>query len=250
MDESARPGPFLTSQWLDLVMLSWAVDPDLLEPLVPRGTELDAFEGRTVASVVGLRFEDVRVRGLAIPFHRRFPELNLRFYVRREVGGERRRGVVFVKELVPLRAVAWLARLAYGERYFRLPMRATGSLPQADAKPRALGTLRYAWRRQGRWESLQAEVAGAAALPAGESEAAFITEHYWGYARQRDGGTLEYEVEHPRWQVWDAHAVHFDADAGALYGAGWATALSGAPSSAFVADGSAVVVRRGRRIAP
>jgi uncharacterized protein YqjF (DUF2071 family) len=218
-------------------MVSYEVDPALLLPLVPAGTELDRFDGRCFVSVVGFLFEDVRVLGVAIPLHTRFEEVNLRFYVRRQAGGETRRGVVFVRELVPLPAVALLARLVYGENYSALPMR-----------HRLSGDLvAYEWRRRGRWECLELAPAGdwAPAEPGSEEE--FITEHYWGYAAGRRG-TVEYRVAHPRWRVSRALSSRVDCDAGALYGARFAEALGGAPSSAFLADGSAVEVLPGRRL--
>ena len=80
------------------------------------------------------------------------------------------------------------------------------------------------------------------------SEAEFITEHYWGYAAQRGGGTVEYRVEHPSWRVWHAHAHALDADVATLYGPAFAASLTAAPRSAFVAEGSPVIVRRGVRV--
>ena len=75
-----------------------------------------------------------------------------------------------------------------------------------------------------------------------------ITEHYWGYARQPGGGTVEYQVEHPRWRVWRASAAALECDARSLYGADFGHALSGQPSTAFLAEGSAVTVRQGRQL--
>src|SRR5439155_9383088 len=95
------PRPFLTAEWRDLAMLNYEVDPAVLRPRVPAGTELDAWRGRTFLSVVGFMFLDTRVLGIPIPLHRDFEEVNLRFYVRREASEGWRRGVVFVKELVP-----------------------------------------------------------------------------------------------------------------------------------------------------
>lgn len=230
---------FLTAQWRALVMQNFEVDPALLEPLVPAGTLLDAWRGRTLASIVGFRFLDTRVRGVKIPFHSDFDEVNLRFYVRREVGGEVRRAVVFIKEIVPRRAIAWVANTIYGEKYVALPMRHEVALP---------GTTSYSWRHRGRWERLAATTVGApcAAQPGSEEE--FITEHYWGYAAQRDGGTVEYQVEHPRWNVWRAATSELDVDVAALYGERFAPFLRGAPSSTLVADGSDVIVRKGARL--
>lgn len=219
------------------------MDPAVLAPLVPAGTALDAFDGRTLASVVGFRFLRTRVLGVPVPGHRDFDEVNLRFYVRREVAGEVRRGVVFVRELVPRAAIAWLARRAYNEPYLAAPMRST--VPAAGAPP---GRLVYGWRTGGRWQQVAATADGAPAVPGPESEAAFITHHLWGYTRQPDGGTLEYEVEHVRWGVWRAAAPALDADVAGLYGPRFVPALACPPVSAFIADGSPVVVYRPRRI--
>ena len=231
---------FLTAEWRALVMVSWAVDPQLLLPRVPAGTELDTRDGRDVVSLVGFLFRDTRVAGWAVPGHRDFEEVNLRFYVRRRAEGAWRRGVVFVRELVPRHAVTAVARWIYGEPYLTVPMSHRVSLPDGAA---ARGAVEYRWRHAGRACLLGAEVAGAARLPDPDSEAAFITEHYWGYSRGR-GGTREYEVQHARWSVWPAATWSVEGDLRTLYGPAFAEAMAGEPDSAFVADGSPVVVRR------
>src|SRR5690348_18142677 len=101
--------PLLTAEWRHLALLQYVVDPAVLLPLVPLGTELDSWEGRTLVSMVGFRFLRVRVLGASILFHTDFDEVNLRFYVRRRVAEGWRRGVVFVREIVPRRAVALVA---------------------------------------------------------------------------------------------------------------------------------------------
>jgi uncharacterized protein YqjF (DUF2071 family) len=237
--------PFLTAEWRWLVMLNYEVDPALLRPLVPPGTELDAWGGVTYASVVGFLFLRTKVLGIPIPFHRDFEELNLRFYVRRRGPEGWRRGVVFVKEIVPRLAIAAVARLVYNENYVALPMRHRTELSVETG-----GSVEYGWRSGGRWSSVRAEVRGPARPLVEGSEEEFITEHYWGYAAQRDGGCVEYRVEHPRWSVWRAESAALDCDVAALYGRRFAETLSAAPRSALVADGSPVVVRRGRRLGP
>jgi uncharacterized protein YqjF (DUF2071 family) len=230
---------FLTAEWRDLAMLNYEVDGAMLRDLVPRGTELDAWNGRTFVSIVGFRFLDTRVRGVAIPGHRDFEELNLRFYVRRKADDGWRRGVVFVKEIVPRRAIAWIARALYNENYFAVPMRHAVSS----------GRAAYEWRHGGRWHGIALDFEGEPYVPAEDSEETFITEHYWGYAAQRDGGTVEYRVEHPSWRVWKAEDARLNADVAALYGAEFTAPLAAPPSSAFIADGSPIEVRRARRIA-
>ncbi len=226
------------AEWRALAMLSWAADPRALAPLVPAGCELDFFDGRTFLSLVGFQFLRTRVLGVRLPGHGAFEEVNLRFYVRRKHAGEWRRGVVFVRELVPKRAVAWIANAAYAERYRTLPMRHR----EGDE------TVAYEWRRAGAWEGLAVEYGGAPVVPDGDAEETFLTEHYWGYTALRGGGTFEYQVEHPRWRVWRARAARLDADARALYGDALAEALYGPPCSALLAEGSPVAVRWRRAV--
>jgi uncharacterized protein len=228
--------PFLRAQWRHLAMVNYEVEPTLLLPLVPAGTELDEFGGRCFVSLVGFLFLEVRLRGVRVPFHTRFEEVNLRFYVRRTADGERRRAVTFVRELVPLPAVALAARLRYGERYSSVSMRHRVT----DA------SVAYEWRFARRWHGMELSPEPEAALPEPGSEQEFITEHYWGYATTRRG-TVEYEVVHPRWNVSWAEAT-VDCDAERLYGPGFAAAMARPPSSAFVADGSPVAVMPGRLI--
>ncbi len=235
---------FLTAQWQMLAFLNYEIAPAILAPLVPPGTELDSWDGKTFVSLVGFRFWDTRVMGIRIPFHRNFEEVNLRFYVRRRGPEGWRRGVVFVKELVPRTAIAWVARWFYNERYVTLPMR--HNIRQSS--PAAPPTVEYSWRYGGQWQHLCAEAGGSADLPMAGSQEEFITEHYWGYTAQRDGGTLEYRVEHPCWRVWRAAQCAFDGDVARLYGPQFVECLAEKPSSAFVAAGSAVSVFKGLRV--
>jgi uncharacterized protein YqjF (DUF2071 family) len=226
-------------------MLNYDVAPDVLRPLLPAGTSLDLYDGHALASVVGFRFLRTRVLGIPVPWHRDFDEVNLRFYVRRELaGGEVRHGVTFVRELVPRPAIAIVARLAFNEPYLAMPMRSTAPRTATDAP----GRIRYEWRSGGRWQHVAAMAAGTPTQPVAGSEAAFVTMRHWGYTRQRDGGTVEYEVTHPLWRTWTADAPSLDADVRGLYGAAFEPALAAPPRSVFVADGSPVAVHRPRRL--
>ena len=239
--------PFLTGEWRYLAMLNWRVPPSLVEPLVPRGTVLDAWNGVTFVSVVGFLFRDTRLLGVPVPWHRDFEEVNLRFYVRREHEGEVRRAVTFVKELVPRRAIATVARAVYNEPYEALPMR--HRVDHVVGDDRAPAVVEYGWRQPAGWSRLALEASGTATAIAPGSEAEFITEHYWGYTRQRDGRTVEYRVEHPRWRTWTASRATLEGDTTGLYGRTFADVLASPPSSAFLAEGSAIAVHMPRRIA-
>jgi uncharacterized protein len=232
-------------------MVNYDVEPAMLEPLVPRGAELDYFEGRTYLSVVGFLFRETRVLGCSVPWHCHFPEVNLRFYVRRTVGDEVRRGVTFVREIVPRRAISVVARLAYNEPYVTAAMRhewqnLTIDSPLTSA---VAPTVRYQWRHGKNWLGVGASAEGGALPLLPDSHAEFIAEHYWGYCRQRDGGTIEYEVEHPPWHVWENASPHVSPAVADYYGKPFAETLRQEPASAFIADGSAVNVYRPTRIA-
>jgi uncharacterized protein YqjF (DUF2071 family) len=214
---------FLTAEWRDLAMLNYAVDPAIVEPLVPPGTEIDFFNGQTYVSLVGFRFLRTRLLGMRIPLHQDFPEVNLRFYVRRG----NRRGVVFIREIVPRHAIAALGRLAYAENYIALPMSC-----RVDS-----GSVEYRWRHRQRWNSILVEAAGNAACPEPGTIEQFIAEHYWGYSASR-----EYRVEHEPWRVRTAVKARFEGDATPLYGPAFSQTLVRDPDSAFVAEGSAVTV--------
>ena len=236
---------FLTAEWKHLAMLNYAIDPSILTPLVPAGTELDTWNGTHYVSIVGFLFYNTRVSGYAIPFHRNFEEVNLRFYVRSKTSEGSKRGVVFIKEIVPRSMIALVAQYFYNEPYIGLPMS-----HQIESRTGNLQSVRYNWRFDGRQNSLAVVVRGGLQPLVVGSEAEYITEHYWGYNRQRDGSTLEYQVEHPRWRVWRGTSATLEGDVAALYGDSFAAALRVPPASAFIAEGSNVTVHHGKPLVP
>lgn len=234
---------FLTAEWKHLAMLNYEIEPSVLAPFVPSRTELDLWQGKVLISVVGFLFLNTRVFGIPIPFHRDFEEVNLRFYVRCKAEDGWRRGVVFIKEIVPRAAIALTARKLYHEPYVSLPM-----AHRIEVEAGAVKSVEYSWRMAGRQNGLKLTTHGEARPLTEGSEAEFISEHYWGYNAQRDGSTLEYRVEHPRWRVYDVADSNLDCDATDLYGEQFRESLSRKPSSAFLAEGSAVTVYQGVRL--
>src|SRR5712692_1956813 len=241
MSQSKRV--FFSAEWRDLVMLNYDVEPSLLRRFVPPGTVLDSFKGRTYISLVGFRFCHTKLLGcFPVPFHADFDEVNLRFYVRRKEGSDDRRGVVFIAEVVPKRAIATTARLVYGENYTCLPMRhrieTEGSCKTAECQ----------WKVDGKWCKLSAQTVGRPTHAQEGSLEQFITEHYWGYSAQRNGSCVEYHVSHDPWQVWATTEAGFAGEASALYGRELSRVLQRRPDCAFVADGSPVIVFSGTRV--
>lgn len=235
-----QPGQFLTAEWRNVLLLNYAVQPSLLKQYIPSCTELDFFEDQAYVSLVGFQFNRTRVLGVPIPFHQAFEEVNLRFYVKRRS----RRGVTFIKELVPKYAVRAVARLAFGENYARVPM-------SHHIRSTATGQLEanYSWGSQSQQCSMRMETEGASFLPAEGSLAQFIAEHYWGYTMQSNGGCLEYEVQHLPWRLQQGKITEFCGDSAHYYGEEFAKVLINPPDSAFLAEGSPVTVFKGTRIA-
>jgi uncharacterized protein YqjF (DUF2071 family) len=229
---------FLTAEWRNLVMLNYVVPTEVLEPLVPKGTELDLFAGEALVSVVAFHFLRTRVKGLAIPGHMNFEEVNLRFYVKREAGGEIRRGVVFIKELVPRIAIVAIARLFYHEPYSVATIRSFVAPEQID--------FDFTYRGKVSWMYVNPRRELKAPEPGSVEE--FVVEHYWGYTRQPDGGTKEYQVEHPSWLIQRAIFAKARFAGDLQFGEPWGSIFTKPVTSALVAEGSPVVVRRGVRI--
>ncbi|MFL6542905.1 MAG: YqjF family protein [Chthoniobacterales bacterium] len=230
--------PFLTANWNYLAMLNFRIDPELLAPHVPNGTELDFYHAETYVSVVGFLFHHTLVMGVPIPGHSNFEEVNLRFYVRKKSGAESRRGVVFIRELVPKIAIAVTARVLYGEPYLAVPMRSEVIDGEGEVN------VRYEWRRGSKWEFISMGARGDAQSVAAGTHEEFITEHYWGYTKRGAERTSEYRIEHPRWKIWPAASHEFKVDVATLYGAKFVEPLAATPVSAFIADGSFVAVHR------
>ncbi|MEQ8209795.1 MAG: DUF2071 domain-containing protein [Lacipirellulaceae bacterium] len=237
--------PVLRAEWRHLAMINYEIDPKVVEPLAPAGTEIDFWEGKTYVSMVGFLFLNTRIFGMPIPWHINFEEVNLRFYVRRKGPEGWRRGVVFVRELVPRWAIAFVARKLYAEKYWSTKMSYAIS-PSKESSPPEKATYRWDWRGKPYLMTLQSS--DEPIVPEEGSQPQFIAEHYWGYSAQPNGTTKEYRVDHPTWRVSPASFAKFEGDYAHLYGDEFAEALSEQPASAFWAKGSEVSVYQGIRL--
>lgn len=231
--------PFLTAKWQHLVMFNYEVPPQVLTPFVPAGTYLDTWEGHTFVSLVGFLFAQTRVKGISIPWHTNFEEVNLRFYVQgKDDAGKWQRGVVFIKEIVPRCAIALTARLLYHEPYVCMPMQHL--IEQTNTELR----VSYQWRHQKEWNYMRVVAEPTARALQPNSAEAFITEHYWGYNRYSKEKTMAYQVEHPQWKTYTIHKWAVNCHVAALYGSQFAPYMQ-QPHSVLLADGSNIVVRKG-----
>ncbi|MBI1228323.1 MAG: DUF2071 domain-containing protein [Bacteroidetes bacterium] len=233
---------FLNAQWRKLALANYEVEPSLLFKYLPQGTELDIWKGRCYVSLVGFLFKKVRLLNCWVPFHTEFEEVNLRFYVRYCQDGEWKRGVVFINEFVPKAAIAWVANTIYKEHYKFMPMRHRWQT-NPDSQ-----TIEYSWKRGGQWHSIQVEADMKAQPMLPGSEAEFITEHYWGYSRQDEHTTIEYQVTHPKWEVYEVKNYDIKADFALNYGEDFLILNGMKPTSVMLAEGSEITVETRQRI--
>jgi len=226
------PRAFLTARWANLILANYSVPAEILQPYLPPGVELDRWQGNTYASLVGFQFLDTRVLGIPWPTFRNFPEWNLRIYVKR---GDQR-GVCFVREFVPQRFVAWVARAIYNEPYRAARMGM--AIDESSENLRATYTLRYG----GRTHTMRATGSKPTTIPDPDSAEYFFKEHSWGFGQTRRGKLIRYEVNHPEWAIYPATNCEIDIDWETLYGPEWTTMNGREPDSVTFAVGSPVKV--------
>ncbi|MDQ7947586.1 MAG: DUF2071 domain-containing protein [Pedobacter sp.] len=232
---------FLTAEWRKLILVNYAVDPSVLTKYLPPFTILDTWQGKCYLSLVGFMFVNTKLRDYGIPFHGNFEEVNLRFYVKYNDLGEWKRGVVFIKEIVPKPAITFIANTIYGENYQTLRMKHVWDLASDKIK------ISYSWKNRG-WQEISV-VADGHSMPILEgSEEEFITEHYWGYTKLKPHLTSEYGVQHPRWETYAIASYQVNVDFEATYGHDFNFLNNSSPDSVMLAEGSPIKVMKGRKI--
>lgn len=225
-------------------MANYQTDPQLLEKYLPPRTELDHFNGIHYVSLVGFLFMDTKLRGIGFPFHRTFQEVNLRFYVRYKEDDQWKRGVVFVKEIVPRRIISFIANTMYGEKYICLPMRHNWLTLDNNKL-----SIEYYWKVNNQWDFIKAIADQQPKIYTEGTEENFITEHYWGYTSLRKKMTGQYRVTHPQWRIHTVHSYEISCSTETLYGKEFVETLQQPPRSVFLAEGSDITVMK-RSIIP
>ena len=232
---------FLQAEWRKLAMINYKVGKELLLPYLPVNTALDLWNDCCYVSLVGFMFLDTRIRGIKVPFHVNFEEINLRFYVRHQSENNWKRGVVFIKEIVSKAALTFVANTLYKENYATMPTAHSWNISKDSIE------VIYKWKKK-QWNFMKV-VSDNQYLPIQpNSEEAFITEHYWGYAKIGTQGTNEYEVKHPQWYIYPAKQYEVNVDFESVYGKPFAFLKDEIPASVFLAEGSLIEVMQGKRI--
>jgi uncharacterized protein YqjF (DUF2071 family) len=232
---------FLQAEWRKLAMANYVIDKNLLSSYIPYKTELDLHNEKCYVSLVGFMFMNTRLKGCKIPFHINFQEVNLRFYVRYKDNGEWKRGVVFIKEIVPRAALTFVANRVYKENYETMRMTHFW-----EKKEQSL-FVEYKWKKKNWHSFIVVSDCDPVSIKEGSDEE-FITEHYWGYTRINDQKTSEYRVEHPRWDIYPVNDYAIRVDFAELYGHQFAYLIDEKPESVFLAEGSEIIVKGARKL--
>jgi uncharacterized protein YqjF (DUF2071 family) len=227
---------FLTAEWRKLAIFNYVIDPKILKKYIPAGTELDIWNGKCYVSLIGFLFQETRLKGVKVPFHNSFEEVNLRFYVKCNTKGIWKRGVVFIKEFVPRFALALVANVFYNENYKVLPMDHSWSETYLNRE------VVYRWYIKGIWQTLAISARKEPLIIEKGSEVHFITEHYWGYAKNSIKKTNEYEVNHPEWRHYKVEGYKVDVDFALNYGESFRFLNYIEPLSVILVEGSEVSV--------
>ena len=228
---------FLQAKWENIIMANYAVPLSVLQPYLPQGVEVDTYKGSAYVSLVGFLFKDTRLFKIPVPKLGTFEEVNLRFYVSRKEGNEIKRGVVFINETVPYKAVAWLANKLYKEHYTAVKTRRTEEI-SAQTKQ-----VTYQWLVDQKWNSIGVHAENVALEMQKNSFEEFIFEHYYGYTRVDKMTTEEYRINHPRWKINTVINSEIQCDFEANYGSDFAFLNRVVPTSVFIAEGSAIEVK-------
>ncbi|WP_247232319.1 YqjF family protein [Telluribacter sp. SYSU D00476] len=228
----------ISARWDYLLFLNYEVDPTILLPYLPRDTQIETWQGKTLVSVVGFLFDNIKVLGIKWPLHVNFEEINLRFYVRYFDGRQWKRGVVFISQIVPRPTVPLVANTLLHENYTYMPVR-HAIIEDTDS----LG-VNYEWESDAGWNrmAVQADRAAQDITPGSEEE--FILINYWGYNKYTDRTTVEYEVEHPYWKVYPIRQWEFNCKVADVYGKEFEPYLLKSPHSVMLARGSDIIMRR------
>lgn len=227
---------FLTAKWENLIMANYAVPPELLIPYLPKGTELDYFEGKTYISLVGFLFSGIKIFNISALWLDTFEEINLRFYVIRRQGDKIKRGVVFINETVPYKAVAWLANKLYKEHYTAIPTRRFEQITSSARQ------IEYFWKTDQTWNHVKVKASSVTEPMPSEGIEEFIFEHYYGYTRVSDTASIEYAIAHRRWLIYAVQDYSVECDFNAMYGSGFSFLSTTEPDTIFMAEGSGVSV--------
>ena len=222
--------PFLTANWINLINITYAVPPEPLLPYLPKGVELDTVSGKAFVSVVPFDFTDTRLNGVKVPFHVKFPEINLRFYVKQG----NKRGVIFLKEFIPKFLIKTIANTFYYERYEVVGLKSSVLKNENEI------SVKHCLTKGGKDFYIEVCAENDPFVPSAGSREYFFEERFYGFSKNKKGDPLQFRVEHPSWKLYPVKHYRIDFDFGFLFGGKWKFLNDELPVCIMLLDGSPV----------
>jgi uncharacterized protein len=227
---------FLKAKWENIIMANYPVASDILKPYLPKGVTLDLYNKKAYVSLVGFMFKNTRLFNIPMPRLGTFEEINLRFYVTRKEGDVMKRGVVFINETIPYKAVAWVANKLYKEHYTAVPTRHSWHITNETKD------INYQWKINNEWNNIQVRALNKSDSIIKESFEEYIFEHYFGYTKINENVTEEYKIAHPGWKINKVITKAVNCNFNEMYGKEFGFLSNIEPENVFIAEGSSVEV--------
>ena len=185
----------MTGNWEDLIVSTFEIDKKILEPYLPKGTEIDFFNGKALMSMVAFTFSKVKFFGLKIPFHQKFGQINFRFYAKTKTNGTK--GVVFIKECAPKPLIATIANIFYNEPYFYRKI----SLKKRVNTNKSIITYSY------KNFKIQAKNKQHTHKLKQESIEHFVVDRYIAFIKTYNKKTIQYKINHRPWDLYNTSSI-------------------------------------------
>jgi hypothetical protein len=231
----------LACQWREAVLVNYEIDPKVLQPLVPPGTQLDLYESAGLITLIARRSTGIAPHGWP-RLTRSFNEVLLRFYVKRTTLDTTRHGVCVIRQFVSRRGPTWLMARLLDWPIRRLPIeRKTRGFGAVDMS--VLPAAEFRWRLGGQWNHVRASARSTRSRPQPGTKEHFVLTPTFAYSAR--GCKLgEYCVHLAPSAVWDASSASVECDFSELFGSHFQRRLGRRPTSVFLIRGNEVKVFR------
>jgi len=228
------------AEWREIVVVNFEIDPKILEPYTPPKTEIDFFNDVTFVSLIARNVKRVKPGNYPIYFSRPFEQIQLRFYVKRQVGDTVRNGVAIIKDYLPRRRISLTMNKLFKHSFVQVPMqRESSNFDSANTND--LPSVEYRWLVGEHWNHIRVKARSQMRPQRAQTKESFVLDHHWGYTLV-GGKTFEYYVEYPAWAMWDAQSGAFDCDTEQVFGRKFVKTLRQRPASVFLARGSEITI--------
>lgn len=229
---------FLQADWNKLICANYIIDPKILEKYIPFGTILDLHQEKCYVSLVCFKYSNTQLFGIKFPFYKNFEEINLRFYVKREISpGIWRKEAAFTQLFFPKRPLTFIANFIYKENYKTRPIKHT-------LKKNEFHDVTTYYIKNKKWFHISVSYDRKLHPIVKTSSEYFFHGHLWGTAKVNSKSSTSYKIEHPEWKTYSITNWEINVDFGSLFGNDFKFLNAIKPESVMMTEGSKVTVKK------